>query len=105
MSASRAAGCKHAGCEHAGCELRCPHRELRAAMSASRAAGCEHAGCEHAGRKVPETHNAKTLLTGLARNMSRRVVEMQGTIGESTHFDVRKRDVKKRESLSDSRFA
>ena len=74
-------------------------------MSASRAAGCEHAGCEHAGRKVPETHNAKTLLTGLARNMSRRVVEMQGTIGESTHFDVRKRDVKKRESLSDSRFA
>ena len=60
-------------------------------------------GGEHAGR--PEVHTAKTLLTGLARNMSRRVVEMQGTIGELSHFDVHKRDVEKRESLSDSRFA
>ena len=68
--------------------------------------GGEHAGTrggEHAGR--PEVHTAKTLLTGFARNMSRRVVEMQGTIGESSHFDVHKRDVKKRESLNDSRFA
>ena len=115
--ASGTRGGEHAGTrggEHAGRE----HRALDAGTRGGEHAGREHAGTRgglHAGRehralevasmRTAQTRTAKSLLTGLARNMSRRVVEMQGTIGELSHFDVHKRDVKKRESLNDSRFA